>query len=58
MKNMKNKTRTAIKVISVLIILYAIGLKTMPESMSFSQTKSADDFYAPHAGYCVPELEF
>jgi hypothetical protein len=55
---MKNKLHAVIKVVSVLIILYAIGLKTMPESMPFSHTKSTDDFYAPHAGQCVPELEF
>ena len=58
MKNMKNKMHKAIKVLSVLIILYAFGLKTMPERMPFNQINDNDDFYAPHAGQCVPELEF
>jgi len=58
MKNMKNKPHIVIKAVSVLIILYAIGLKTMPEKMPFNQSKPTDDFYAPHAGQCVPELEF
>jgi hypothetical protein len=55
---MKIKKTTVLKVISVCIILYAITLKTAPEFLPFSQKTEVDDFYAPHAGYCVPELEF
>ncbi len=57
-----NKRRTKISilvmVLSFCIIGYAIGLKYVPEYMPFNQTNSQDDFYAPHAGQCVPELEF
>lgn len=46
------------KLISVLIILYAVGLKVSPEYMPFSSQADDNGFYAPHAGQCVPELEF
>lgn len=55
---MKNNKSKLIKIISVVIILYAIGLKAMPENMPFSSQADKDNFYAPHAGQCVPELEF
>ncbi len=55
---MKNKKNKFIKTLSVLIIVYAIGLKAMPEYMPFSKQSATDNFYAPHAGQCVPELEF
>lgn len=44
--------------LSFSIIGYALGLKYVPESMPFNSKNVKDDFYAPHAGYCVPELEF
>ncbi|MCF6320121.1 MAG: hypothetical protein L3J83_12745 [Proteobacteria bacterium] len=55
---MKNKTKTMVKVFSFCIIAYAVGLKFIPENMPFSAQPAQDDFYAPHAGQCVPKLEF
>ncbi len=54
----KAKTSIIVMVFSFCIIGYAIGLKYVPEYMPFNQASSQDDFYAPHAGQCVPELEF
>lgn len=55
---MKNKKSILFKVIPLCIITYALGLKFIPEYMPFNAQAQGDEFYAPHAGYCVPELEF
>lgn len=55
---MKNKKQILLKVIPLCIIAYALGLKFIPEHMPFNVQAQDDGFYAPHAGYCVPELEF
>jgi len=45
-----------IKLISVCVIAYAVGLKFAPEFLPF-QNQPNDDFYAPHSS-CFPEPEF
>lgn len=55
---MKNRKYVLLKIIPFFIITYALGLKFVPEYMPFSTSAVEDGFYAPHAGYCVPELEF
>ncbi len=55
---MKNKKQLFLKVLPLCIIAYALGLKFAPEHMPFSAQAKDNSFYAPHAGQCVPELEF
>ena len=57
LKKRWSKSYLLILLLCFSVIGYAIGLKYAPESMPFASV-SGDDFYAPHAGYCVPELEF
>jgi hypothetical protein len=57
-KKRKPKTYILMLLLSFSIIGYAIGLKYLPKNTPFTSKSKSDDFYAPHAGYCVPELEF
>ena len=54
----KSKARLLVLLLSFSVIGYAVGLKYAPEHMPFNTHSDKDDFYAPHAGHCVPELEF
>jgi hypothetical protein len=54
----KSKTHLLVLLLSFGVIGYAVGLKYAPEYMPFNAHSDKDDFYAPHAGHCVPELEF
>ena len=56
-KKKTTKAKPLILLLCFCVIGYALGLKYTPDLMPFSATNE-DDFYAPHAGYCVPELEF
>ena len=57
-KQRSPKAYLLLLLLSFSIICFAVGLKVAPDSMPFSKQEARDDFYAPHAGYCVPELEF
>jgi hypothetical protein len=57
-KKRKPKTYLMFLLLSFCVIGYAVGLKYAPDAMPFSSSSNEDDFYAPHAGHCVPELEF
>ena len=51
------KISKLIKALSVIIVIYALGLKFVPEYMPFASSDNNSDFYEPHSS-CFQDPEF